>query len=110
MSVAGTVYATIDGTKPVRGARVSITDATGRTVEAETNCAGTFYLEPKSFAPAFPIKTTVSFGAQKQTMITSIHREASCAACHQKAISQSSPGPVFLFKDNPPADLPGGCP
>ncbi len=109
MSVAGTVFAAIDGKQPVAGAKVSLTDATGRTVAVETNCAGNFYLEPSAWTPTFPLRASISLGAETQTMTTLIHREASCAACHQPTLSASSPGPVFLFKGAVPAGVPGGC-
>jgi hypothetical protein len=110
IAVAGTVYTTLDGTRPVEGARVKLTDAAGRTVELTSNCAGTFYVEPSNWAPAYPLRASVSFGGETQEMKTPIEREGSCAACHQKSVSTSSPGPVFMFKGAVPSDVPGGCP
>jgi len=107
--MSGTVYATIDGTQPVSGARVSMTDARGRTFVSETNCAGNFFVRPETWRPEFPVKTKITWGTQTIEMESAIHREGSCAACHEKGLSPSSPGPVFLWDDTPPAGVTGGC-
>jgi hypothetical protein len=109
-AIAGTVFATPDGSKPVDGATVALTDATGATMTARSNCAGNFYIFASDWKPTFPVRTQISFGAQTQTMETLIQREASCSACHMKAASQSSPGAVYLWKEAPPPNIPGGCP
>jgi len=107
---AGTVYATVTADKPVQGARVTLTDADGDTFVAETNCAGNFFVRDDSWKPRFPLTTVISYGAQNQKMESVIQRETSCAGCHALQVSSSSPGPVFLWENNPPADAQGGCP
>jgi hypothetical protein len=108
-TLAGTVFDTLSNGRPVQGARVTVTDATDKTVVVETNCAGNFFIRPETFRPVFPVRTKISFGSHEQTMESLIHRESSCAACHATIASRTSPGPVFLF-ETPPDNVPGGCP
>jgi hypothetical protein len=109
--MAGTIYTTIDGSKPVSGARVTMTDARGSSFVAETNCAGNFFVRAETWRPEFPVTTSVSWGTQTMTMESVVHREASCAACHALTTSPTSPGPVFLWGDTPPPpdNVTGGC-
>lgn len=110
--MSGTIYATADGQKPLSAARVLMTDATGTTFTAETNCAGNFFVRAETWRPTFPVYTTVKWGDQSQPMASPIHREPSCGACHGQTASPSSAGPIFVWGDAgppPPDDLPGGC-
>ena len=107
--MAGTVFTTLEAGRPVWGARVTMTDALGRSMVAETNCAGNFFLRPETWRPAYPVTTTVAFGTQTQTMESLIEREASCAACHGKQPSPTSAGAVFLWTGTAPDGVPGGC-
>lgn len=111
-AVAGTVFTTRKAPKPVQGARVTMTDANGSVFVAETNCAGNFFVRPKTWAPVFPLKTTVNFKDQTQTMESPIHREGGCGVCHGPTTSPTSAGPIYLWDDvmPPPAGVPGGCP
>lgn len=110
-SVAGTVFTTRATPKPVQGARVTLTDANGSVYVAETNCAGNFLVRPKTWSPVFPLKTSVTYKDQTQTMESAVHREASCGACHGLVTSPASAGPVYLWDDitPPPTDVGGGC-
>lgn len=109
-SMSGTVFATIDGKKPVSGALVTMTDSKDTSFVAETNCAGNFFVRPETWQPVFPVKTKVTWGAQTLEMESRIHREGSCAACHGLTASPSSAGPVFLWDGTAPDNVTGGCP
>lgn len=108
--MAGTVYATLEAKKPVSGARVEMTDASGKTFVVETNCAGNFFVRPETWRPQFPVKTKVSWGTQVMEMESAIHRESSCAACHMKTVSSSSAGAIYLWAEagQVPENVPGG--
>ncbi|MGZ6095466.1 MAG: hypothetical protein ACXWUG_25730 [Polyangiales bacterium] len=106
---AGTVYTTRDSGQAVQGARVTMTDFNGDTFVAETNCAGNFFVRPDTWKPRFPLMMTVSYGTQEIKMESPVQRETSCAACHAKETSNSSPGPVYLWSDSVPPGVPGGC-
>lgn len=109
--MSGTVYAKSDAARPVSGARVLMTDATGATFTAETNCAGNFFVRAESWRPTFPVQTTVKWGDRIQVMESAIHREPSCGACHGMTTSPTSAGAIYLWasEENLPAELTGGC-
>lgn len=111
-AVAGTVYLRATDATGLGGARLEITDAQGRSFEAITNPAGNFYVEVESgeggfsvrdegrtelgFDPAFPLHVRVTHGALEQEMVTSIHRERACNACHAATPGADSVGRVYL--------------
>lgn len=58
-AVAGTVFATPDSDIPVSGARVKVTDATGKVIQKTTNCAGNFYMTLEEYDAVFPLRAEV---------------------------------------------------
>jgi hypothetical protein len=98
MSVAGTVFAAADGTAPLAGAAVMLSDTFGRTFQTTTNAAGNFYVEPSSWAPIYPMYVTVAFGGVRNAMSTQVGRDGSCAACHVDPASRVSAGHVYLVQ------------
>jgi hypothetical protein len=111
-SMAGTVFAARAGTVSqqasvgVEGAAVGIIDSTGAPFLASTNCVGNFYVAPDRYDPTFPVLVAVSKGMSSVFMVSHITRETSCANCHARAISDTSPGQVYLST----ADVPTDCP
>lgn len=114
--VAGTVYPGIaDGEDDgLEGVTVSITDAEDRDFSAVTNEVGNFMVQVDTgssaqddlgrgwvsipFDPKFPLRVTISAGADEQEMRTTIHRDGSCAHCHGPEPGADSVGRVFLFE------------
>jgi hypothetical protein len=111
-SMAGTVFAARPDSPSsqrsvgVDQAAVGIVDSTGSNFLASTNCVGNFYVAPDSYDPTFPVLVAVSKGKTSTFMQSHITRETSCANCHARAISDTSPGQVYLTT----ADVPMGCP
>jgi hypothetical protein len=95
-SMAGTVYRLADGDAPAPGVRVEIVDSVEQTFVVETNCAGSFFVRPEDFTPAYPAWTSLSLGAYRIAMETPIHREGSCAGCHADPAGPDAVGRVYL--------------
>jgi len=110
-SMAGTVFAAPPGgasqaSVGVENAAVGIVDSTGAPFLASTNCVGNFYVAPDLYDPTFPVLVAVSKGSTSVFMVSHITRETSCANCHARAVSDTSPGQVYLST----ADVPTACP
>lgn len=111
-SFAGTVFAApamVGATTgaPVTGvenAAVGIRDSTGAPFLALTNCVGNFYVAPDKYSPVFPVLVSVSKGKNAVFMNSQITRETSCAGCHARAVSDTSPGQVYLSTSDVPTD------
>jgi mono/diheme cytochrome c family protein len=107
-SLAGTIYRMKGEAAVLADAEVVITDGSGRSHTARSNCAGNFYVQPSEFSPVAPTWVTVKFAGQSIQMESPIFREGSCAACHGERLGPQSAGAVFLT-DEPQvaAQLPG---
>lgn len=80
-TAAGTVYADLDGTSPLSGATVRITDAGGFIHELTTNSVGNFYTDQPL---TFPIAAEVEVDGTVQPMGTSVD-VGGCNSCHMCA-------------------------
>src|SRR5256885_548947 len=60
--VAGTIYRDKGRPTVAPGAKVLFLDADGHGFTAEANCAGNFYVEPRQWAPRFPLWVTLPAG------------------------------------------------
>jgi len=115
--IAGTVYERPSSVTGLGGVTVSMTDAEGRAFDALTNPVGTFYVRVEGdldaprlrsegelqlpFTPTFPVRVELSRDADTIEMRSSIQREGSCAGCHERLASDSSPGQIYLLEDVP---------
>lgn len=99
LSIGGTIYAARTESAPLAGAQVTIQDATGARRVVTTNEAGNFYIEKKSWAPAYPLFVRIDFGDEKKVMQTRIGQNGGCAFCHYGPRPKGDPvhmPPVFL--------------
>lgn len=95
-ALAGTLYQTPDGKKPLHDARVTFTDSAGKTYSVVSNCAGNFWVGATNYHPAWPIWIKVELGSRSAEMSTPAFREGSCAGCHAAEATPSAVGPVYL--------------
>lgn len=77
-TAAGTVFADLDGTEPLQGAIVRITDADGATVELTSNGVGNFYTSTPLTAP---LSAEVEVDGEIVEMGTTID-DGGCNSCH----------------------------
>jgi hypothetical protein len=93
---AGTVFPTrgAPASGGLRGAKVRVTDARGRTITLETNQAGNFYTAERL---TFPLRATVEHGGQSATMDRQIDY-GGCNACHAVPPSEGAPGRLTPFR------------
>jgi len=109
-SVAGTVFADANSTKPVDGVAVYLIDTDGVVFTASTNCVGNFYVRPAEFSPHYPLWVTMRTGKVQRDMESPAYREGGCAACHIDPRSPSSAGHVYMIDDPTVETLPpSGC-
>lgn len=109
--LAGTVYRRASDTLGLGGAEVLVEDAAGHAFTARTNAAGNFMVSVHhGTAPEqrgegefripwpldFPLHVAVRYGGVEKRMRNVIHREGSCAACHQAEKGAASAGRVFV--------------
>ncbi|MBS1121535.1 MAG: hypothetical protein H6Q90_3763 [Deltaproteobacteria bacterium] len=92
--IAGTVHGSF--TEPadcygVPGVAVTITDATGQTLNLMTNDAGNFY---SPAAMTMPIRATLQFEGRERTMVTR-QPVGSCATCHTETGTNNAPGRIL---------------
>ena len=97
--VAGTIYRDKGRPTVAPGAKVLFLDADGHGFTAEANCAGNFYVEPRQWAPRFPLWVTLAAGNYTIDMESRIFRDGSCASCHFEPAGPASAGAVFLTDD-----------
>jgi hypothetical protein len=121
-SIAGTVFGVPalnakSEPHPVDNAIVTMTDTTGVPKVARTNCVGSFFFRTDEYNPQFPLHVVVEaevpgVGPVRKVMGTRVDRATSCAECHLKEQSETSPGWVFVYQDplNPKAPDPFGKP
>lgn len=114
MTVGGTVFATPTDRVPVKNVLVRITDATGDTRNATTNCVGNFFIEASDWQPVFPLSVNLACPGvpAPKSMGTLIQREGSCAGCHTGQASLDSPGWVYCASSmpDPPYLVDPTCP
>lgn len=89
-TAAGTVYGDANGSAPLAGATISITDANQRQVTLTSNTAGNFYTK-STLTP--PLTIVVSDGTQDATMLSGAS-SGDCNGCH--APSGSAAARVFV--------------
>jgi len=89
-TLGGTLYDTLGGDNPVKGAKVEVTDSTGKVVTMTTNSAGNFYSEKKVVPPL----TTKVTGNGKERIMYTEFQDGSCNSCH--ACVGSAGGKVYL--------------
>jgi hypothetical protein len=79
-TLSGTVYArpTAGEDEGVRGARIHVTDRTGRRVTITSNEAGNFYTAESLH---FPLRVAVERGGELETMDPEVER-GGCNGCH----------------------------
>lgn len=77
-TAAGTVFADLDGTAPLSGAIVRITDADGAVVELTTNDVGNFYTSTPLTAP---LSAEIEVDGEIVEMDTTPD-EGACNSCH----------------------------
>ena len=111
--LAGTVYRRADDAAGLAGAQVEVTDDRGEVFTVVSNRTGNFMVSTGEVdddrrsqgwlgvasEPAFPLHLKVSYGGAEQVMRNVIHREGSCAACHDRGgPGAASAGKVFVEK------------
>lgn len=111
--LAGTVYRRAGDAEGLAGAEVEVTDDRGDLFTVESNRVGNFMVSVGevdedrrgegwiglSRAPEFPLQVKVRYAGTEQSMRNVIHREGSCAACHDRAgKGAASNGKVFVEK------------
>jgi hypothetical protein len=98
------------GKEALAGATIYLTDATGLSYEAESNCVGNFFIQPSEFNPTFPVHdVSIALGVVNAEMQTHIGRNGSCASCHTGADDPSQVDLVYLVADTttviPPSSI-----
>jgi hypothetical protein len=104
-TVAGTVYGsgTAGSGDGVRGAKVHVRDAGGRSFTLETNRAGNFYTaEPVRF----PLKVTITHGGRFVEMADEV-TYGGCNGCHRQPPRGSATGRVSTIGGGDPLMMPG---
>ena len=109
--LAGTVYRRAGDAAGLAGAEVEVTDDRGAVFTVVSNQTGNFMVSTGEVdqdrrnqgwlgvpdPPAFPLRVKVSYAGSEQAMRNVIHREGSCAACHDRAgPGAASAGAVFV--------------
>jgi len=116
MAFGGTVYARKDDDAPGAHADVRLLDAKNNTYDMKANCVGNFWVPRGAFLGEFPITAVAtmtdssSMTTVSNVMTTEMHRNGSCADCHLKPASPSSPGHLWALlagSDAPPAACSG---
>jgi hypothetical protein len=75
------------------GARVTVTDATGRTFTATLNHSGNFFVGAE--LPTFPITAVLEFQGRKRAMTTP-QTSGDCNSCHTQEGDDGAPGRITL--------------
>lgn len=95
-SISGTVYRLRGKPEPLVDGKVTVTDATGKTIELTTNSVGNFYIERRNFDPVYPLKTFVQGEGNFARMTTTIGRDPGCATCHRGTGDPQHVEAIFL--------------
>jgi hypothetical protein len=107
--LAGTVFRRADDQDGLPDAEVEVTDDRGDVFSVRSNRTGNFMVSVGdegrrgegwiglARAPTFPLQVVVRYAGVEQTMRNVIHREGSCAACHDRGgKGAASNGKVFV--------------
>lgn len=109
--LAGTVYLRAGDARGLQGAEVEVTDDDGAVFTARTNRTGNFMVsvggddeEEAGWVrldrpPRFPLHVLVRGGASEKRMRNVIHREGSCAICHDRAGPGAASAGVVYVED-----------
>lgn len=108
-SLAGTVFWGPESDLPAPATEVLVIDSAGQELTAVTNCAGSFFVRPEEFEPAFPLWVALRRGDAEIGMDSPVHGEGSCAGCHGLRTGPASAGRVYLHPIEPTTG-PGECP
>jgi hypothetical protein len=95
-SIAGTLYQSAAGTKPLHDARVRVIDSSGDEYDVVSNCGGNFWASAANFRPRWPVWVKVEYEPESVEMTSAIFREGSCGACHGDPASSRGAGHVYL--------------
>jgi hypothetical protein len=98
-SVAGTIFQNAFARTAAAGATVTLTGADGKTFEAYTNEAGNFYIQPREWTPAYPMKAAVTYQGITVKMTAVIGRDGSCGKCHTDPVGPGSPSHIYIPPD-----------
>lgn len=100
ISVGGTVYtrrySDETPTRPLAGAKITVTDTEGDSRVLVSNDAGNFYVARAEWDPAFPLRVVLEAEGVRREMTTMISREGGCGACHRGAGDRNLMPAVFL--------------
>ena len=99
LAAAGTLFRDPAATLPIAGADVILTDAARKSIALRTNCAGNFFVYPRSFAPVMPLWASAALGEHTIQMESPMHRDGDCAQCHADGAGPASAGHLFLTDD-----------
>jgi hypothetical protein len=100
------VFAVKGQGSPISGATVHLADANNTKRDALTNAVGNIYVTLDDWAPAAPIKVSITYADLTATMGTHIGRDGSCADCHYDPPGPMSAGSVYVAFEA--SDLPDG--
>jgi hypothetical protein len=75
-AVAGTLFDTVNGNKPVAGATIKVTDKNGKTVNIPTAANGNFWISDSTLVPPFNVTATCTASNSMQGAT------GSCNTCH----------------------------
>jgi mono/diheme cytochrome c family protein len=111
--VAGTAFRRADDALGLAGVEIEITDDRGAVFTVTSNQTGNFMVSVgevdeerrgqgwigRSEAPVFPLRVLVRYAGAERIMRNVIHREGSCAACHDRhGKGAASNGKLFVEK------------
>jgi hypothetical protein len=108
-TVAGTVFSQPDSVVGIDGVEIDMTDSASSMFHTKTNCVGNFYVKDSDWSPYFPILVRITKNGITQSMVSTIGRETSCAACHFTQVTDplSQVNHVYLGAEDP--SPPGMC-
>lgn len=100
MSIGGTVYtrrySDETPTRPLAGAKITVTDTEGASRELVSNEAGNFWIARSEWDPAFPLRVVLEADGVRREMSTMISQNGSCGACHRGMGDRTMMPAVFL--------------
>jgi hypothetical protein len=99
LSVAGTIFKSAFARLPAVGATVTLTGADQRTFQATANEAGNFFVTPRDWSPAYPMKVAVTYQGITVKMTALVGRDGSCGKCHTDPVGPTSPSHIYIPPD-----------
>jgi hypothetical protein len=79
-SLAGTLYTSATGSKPVVGASITVVDGAGNTLDMVSQQNGNFWTKQ---VLVFPVKVTASLCPDVRKMPVAVPAKTGCNKCHQ---------------------------